>query len=178
MQTINTLLLMIIPLVVAGVLHMVVVNRDYFSSLKQPINIQQFGKNKTYRGFIIMPLAAAFTAALLMPLIKPSLFIFTPSAASGFYIGLILAISYLLFELPNSFLKRRLGIPPGGHPQKYRRFFYWADQLDSAIGVMLGAFIILHLPLAFCFLACAIHPLIAITVKKCLHTFRLKETAY
>lgn len=53
-------------------------------------------------------------------------------------IGVLLGIAYALFELPNSFLKRRLGITPGktiSGPLK--AFFVFLDQADSLFGCVL-----------------------------------------
>ena len=53
-------------------------------------------------------------------------------------VGALLGLFYALFELPNSFMKRRLDIKPGKTikgPKKY--FFIFLDQADSVFGVAL-----------------------------------------
>ncbi len=53
-------------------------------------------------------------------------------------IGIILGFVYMLFELPNSFIKRRIDIPPGKTSSGIKGvLFYIIDQIDSLVGVML-----------------------------------------
>ena len=87
---------------------MIVVKKDILSYFKKPIHHRWFGLNKTWRGFIIMPLVTwpgvmigqhiekllDLSSPLLVPL--PSLFF-----------AFILGIAYCLADLPNSYLKRK-----------------------------------------------------------------------
>ena len=53
-------------------------------------------------------------------------------------IGVLLGLGYSLFELPNSFLKRRLDITPGKSVSGFWKvFFIFLDQADSVFGVAL-----------------------------------------
>jgi hypothetical protein len=52
-------------------------------------------------------------------------------------LGAILGFTYLLFELPNSYMKRKLGVTPGAKHQQYCYFFSWVDKSDSAFGLSL-----------------------------------------
>ena len=53
-------------------------------------------------------------------------------------IGFLLGLGYSLFELPNSFLKRRLNITPGKTVSGFKKsFFIFLDQADSVFGVAL-----------------------------------------
>src|SRR5690606_27440044 len=56
---------------------------------------------------------------------------------SPIFLGLALGLAYVAFELPNSYMKRRLGIAPGKLPERNRFVFALVDQSDSAIGCML-----------------------------------------
>ena len=50
-------------------------------------------------------------------------------------IGVLLGLGYSLFELPNSFLKRRLDITPGKTVKGFWKvFFIFLDQADSVFG--------------------------------------------
>ena len=52
--------------------------------------------------------------------------------------GALFGFVYVLFELPNSFLKRRLDIQPGKTAQGGKgALFFVIDQIDSLLGVML-----------------------------------------
>lgn len=54
-------------------------------------------------------------------------------------LGFAAALGYTLGELPNSFVKRRLGIEPGEAPAHAigRRVGFVVDQLDSIVAAML-----------------------------------------
>ncbi|MDO5100424.1 MAG: CDP-archaeol synthase [Eubacteriales bacterium] len=57
----------------------------------------------------------------------------TVNALSGAGFGL----AYMLFELPNSFIKRRLNIAAGADGRKgLKILFFFVDQFDSMIGVI------------------------------------------
>ncbi|MDR0850866.1 MAG: CDP-archaeol synthase [Clostridiales Family XIII bacterium] len=52
--------------------------------------------------------------------------------------GLLLGLAYALFELPNSFIKRRIGIEEGKTITGFKRpVFVFFDQADSIIGCVL-----------------------------------------
>jgi CDP-2,3-bis-(O-geranylgeranyl)-sn-glycerol synthase len=103
-----------------------------------------FGDNKTIRGFVVMvpAAAAAFTIlALLVDRHDPSRVGLWPLsllqyAALGGFAG----FGFMAGELPNSFVKRQLGIPDGQALQRpaARAVQFVVDRLDSGIG-MLGA---------------------------------------
>ncbi len=116
------------------------------------------GANKTWRGLMAMPPAAAASfglAGLARPWMPDWL-------AAGLWplaplqlatVGAISGLAFMLAELPNSFLKRRLGVPPG-HPASgpwLRPACFLVDRLDSGLGVMLVLDLMLPLPtLAWC----------------------------
>jgi CDP-diglyceride synthetase len=52
-------------------------------------------------------------------------------------LGSLLGFSYALFELPNSFLKRKVGIKPGQMSDKNPWLFSVLDQADSVVGCLL-----------------------------------------
>jgi hypothetical protein len=117
-------------MILSNISHMLVVKYDLLAFCKVPIWNYGFGANKTWRGFVVLPLLNAMYLTLIVQLTgQPCMYPF----ALGFALGFV----YLLFELPNSFLKRRLGIQPGESAPKYRFFFYLLDKTDSAFGVLL-----------------------------------------
>ncbi|MBS1660284.1 MAG: hypothetical protein JST68_04455 [Bacteroidetes bacterium] len=115
------ILSVIVPLVVSNVLHMVVVKRGMFPSLAVPVSRRLFGANKTWRGFVVVPV---LNGILML-------------VAFGSMSGFLLGLAYVLFELPNSWLKRRVGIEPGGRAGRYRVLFVLLDKSDSSFGVSL-----------------------------------------
>ena len=133
------ILLLSLPLVFAGILHMIAVKRDTLSYFKKPIHQRWFGVNKTWRGFLIMPLAT-WPGVMIVQWLESLADLSTPLLAgtSSFILALALGLGYCLAELPNSFLKRRLGIKEGLTSDRYRIFFIILDQADSAFGCLLA----------------------------------------
>lgn len=153
-----------LPVVVGGVLHMLVVTKNWLPALTMPIHRRWFGANKTVRGFVMMPLLSALGGACVS------------FNAEGLWLGALAGFAYVLAELPNSFLKRRLGVAPGQLPQHCRRLFLLLDQLDSAVGVALLYWLLGYgWQVALLFLLS--FPLTALVVKQILFRLRLKKTA-
>ena len=67
--------------------------------------------------------------------------------------GTLMGFAYALFELPNSFLKRRLNITPGKNDISgmKRIFFVFLDQADSIFGCVLVVCIFFPLPVWYYF---------------------------
>lgn len=132
MEEIQThILLLFLPLVIGNVLHMIIVKKNYLKALSIPISSTLFGTNKTYRGFIVVPVLSGFIA-YLNAIIFDSLLVTNRDAL---FIGIGLGIAYMLFELPNSYLKRKLGIPQGTSSKKYKILQLCIDKTDSLLGV-------------------------------------------
>jgi hypothetical protein len=142
-------ILLSIPLVVSGVIHMIAVKADILSYLKIPIHQSWFGKNKTWRGFVVM-LLATWPGVILGQSLEEILDLNTPllTTAPSWLLAICLGLGYCLAELPNSFIKRRLGIKEGQTSDRYRVFFIILDQADSAIGCMLAYWLLIPMTLA------------------------------
>ena len=144
----------LIPLIVSNVLHMVLVKKNGLSSLCIPLNSTLFGPNKTLRGFLFVP----FVNGILYLVVNwPGGWLLS-GLSSEYYlqqeinigdinflnlllmqesIGAVYGLFYMLFELPNSWIKRRMGIASGESSTRFRWFFTLLDKTDSAIGVSL-----------------------------------------
>jgi len=120
----------IIPGIIGNVAHMLVVKKDLLSFFAKPISVEMFGKNKTFRGFVFLPLVIGTVCLLESFFIGP----FSKDYLSDFLIGFGLGLAYMLAELPNSYLKRRQGIAPGESSGKNRIFQLVIDKSDSLIG--------------------------------------------
>lgn len=124
---------MTLPLMVGGILHMLVVRFDVLPFLKIPLHFKAFGANKTWRGILLMPPLTVLGVALareLDSLWQTALF----DGHSTVFLGAALGLAYVICELPNSFLKRRLGIKPGETSNRFPWLFSFLDQTDSAFG--------------------------------------------
>jgi len=65
-------------------------------------------------------------------------------------LGLVAGLAFMLAELPNSFLKRQLGIPPGAIPRQRRGrvICMLLDRLDSVLGVLIVVSLLVPVTLA------------------------------
>lgn len=121
---------LLIPLILSNIAHMLVVKKDLLKGLNIPIWEKGFGKNKTWRGIIALMILNA-----LFEIICGN--VFNIEMEHPALLGAIMGLTYVVSELPNSFVKRKLGIAPGsgGGNSKYKYLFYVIDKSDSAIGV-------------------------------------------
>ncbi len=119
------------PLILANVLHMLVVRKNWFSRLALPISSRSFGGNKTWRGIILIILLSEVFFILTFLIIPFELHSF--NLPLGY--GMLLGLAYALAELPNSWFKRRMGIAPGKQAIKYKWIFSFLDKSDSSLAV-------------------------------------------
>lgn len=116
------------PVLGGAVAHAPVLRRDLLKPLKKPISRRLFGANKTWRGALMM--TAGTTAATVALHKFPAYRRRLPrevAEADPRLVGLLLGLAVWTGELPNSFIKRRLGIPPG-------------EQRRDAVGVAISVF--------------------------------------
>lgn len=127
----------VLAVTLAGVLHLLVIRTGALAVLTVPLDFgvtwrgnRIFGKHKTWRGLFLMTTTSAIFFAA-----------FSGVFGSGFESlslvhGALLGLGYILGELPNSFLKRQMGIPEGRVRKGAAAIFqYLIDQMDSVVGV-------------------------------------------
>ena len=125
-----------VPLIFSGALHMLIVKKNWLSYSATPIHLTMFGQNKTWRGvwvMLILTIPGVMLAQFIEPYIKSMLLV----SLTGFnpvILGVALGLGYVIPELPNSYMKRRLNIPPGELANNKKVLFSFIDQADSAIG--------------------------------------------
>jgi len=129
----KALYLLILPLIAANVLHMLVVKFGLLQAFAKPIWTWAFGENKTWRAFVVLPILSALFAWLVNFFFGPFGVVQRDLLLLGFGLGM----AYLLFELPNSFLKRRLGIASGERSSSYPGWQLFFDKSDSLIGILI-----------------------------------------
>jgi len=109
-----------------------------------------FGANKTVRGFVMIVPATSASFALLAALLNAS-----PAGLAGLWpqsvgayacLGLWAGVGFMAGELPNSFVKRQLGVPPGAAASGRfaQPIFFVVDRMDSIAGTMLALSLIVH----------------------------------
>ncbi len=172
-------LLAAIPVIVAGVLHMAVVRFDLLPFLKIPVSKSLFGQNKTLRGFVVMPLFSILGFWLLHGVASGSSVAPTVNfdQYSVWVSGLILGLAYVLAELPNSFIKRRMGAAPGELPQQNARLFMLMDQFDSGLLCLFAYWYFWQMPPMTCVATLIMIPVLALGIKRILFLFGLKKTS-
>lgn len=160
-----------VAVVATGVFHMVVVKVGWWRGLAVPLDggrslggVRIFGDNKTWRGVVVMTLGCALFGALqgllgggwaqasgVACLDFARIGARAGSGAVAFAAGYALVcgvcgLGYVLGELPNSFLKRRIGITPGKTSRGViGTFFLLLDQSDSVIAALLLVWLIFPL---------------------------------
>lgn len=167
------------PLVVAAALSGLVLRFDLLPALRRPIDAGRtfrgrrwFGDNKTWRGVVIAiagSVATTFAQKFLLARALPQLELVRYEAMSLpelVLFGSALGGGATLGELPNSFVKRQLGILPG-QPARgaLSALFYVWDQIDLLAAWPLIAFWVRPTPALVAIsalLVLAIHPLISL----------------
>jgi len=138
------------PVIGAGVVHIVAIHRGWLRGLaRTPLDCgimlhgrRLLGDNKTLRG-----LATMVGATIGFVLVEAALSRHTDwgrrlslvdfDRVSPVLWGVLLGGGYVVGELPNSFVKRRLGVAPGAAaPGGLAALFWLFDQVDSLAGVL------------------------------------------
>lgn len=159
MSMILSLYLTLMPVILAGIANMIFCKSSLLDSVNQPIDAGRllgdgrrlFGANKTWKGFwgmvvwcLLAQLVWSYFLASQPDLEKLHLIYahYPNKLATNFPLGILLGLAYVVFELPNSYLKRRLDISPGKTAKDAWKYpFILLDQIDSLIGILL----VLHL---------------------------------
>ena len=107
------------------------------------------GDNKTARGFLVMPLATGLSFFLVSMATAgrvPGLWSLRPHQYAA--LGLLAGVGFMAGELPNSFVKRQLGIAPGTAATGLflRPAFFLVDRLDSVIGALAALALAVSMP--------------------------------
>ena len=155
MTTILMMYVTFLPVIIAGVFNMLFCKLNVLKVLKKPIdnNIvlkdgkRLFGDSKTWKGLVGYILFSIIFYVLWgwmsfnnSTLLDYNYFYlnYDNTLYYNIIIGILLGLGYGLFELPNSFLKRRLDIGQSkDSDNKYKILFIILDQIDSIIGCAL-----------------------------------------
>lgn len=138
----------------AGIVNSIFCKSKLLNVLKKPIDFNKnffdnkriFGDNKTFKGligyiFFNIIFSVFFGFIFHICNLEKYNFFYSNHANTFLYnllIGFLIGLFYALFELPNSFLKRRLDIMPGKSTNGFSKvLFVFLDQADSVFGVAL-----------------------------------------
>ena len=150
------LMILTLPLVLAGASNMVFVKLPLLEGLRRPMDggailsdgKRVFGDNKTWKGFFGMIGLTSFWLTVMDAwaqntemgaTLSPIPFDSFSFPEGGWSYGALWGLAYVLGELPNSFVKRRLDIKPGTNASGPRGLFFLVlDQADSVIACALA----------------------------------------
>lgn len=155
MKTILTMYITMMPVILAGISNMVVVKRKWFKKRANPMDYGKelkdgkriFGNNKTWLGFFTMIGCSILTHTVWglickiftgMQSMNQLYLLHNNTVLYNVVVGAVMGVAYMVFELPNSFIKRRIDIPDGKTEKGFKgKLFFVIDQLDSMFGVIL-----------------------------------------
>ncbi|MBS1122712.1 MAG: putative CDP-diglyceride synthetase [Deltaproteobacteria bacterium] len=136
------------PLLLASALSAIVLKYDLLRSLRRPIDHgwkvrgrRIFGDSKTWRGVVVAVVGCVAGVAIQRAVAGDhlaSISLVDYRALDFVPFGISMGIGAMLGELPNSFIKRQLGIAPGKTTTgPLRGVFYLWDQVDLIAGAWL-----------------------------------------
>ncbi|MEW6665642.1 MAG: CDP-archaeol synthase [Thermodesulfobacteriota bacterium] len=143
------------PLLPVAVVQGMCLKFDWFRSLSKPLDLgltirgrRVFGDHKTWRGLLInvlfCMLGAAAQARIQQSQAIPPWLPLLDYGRDGLWVGFLMGAGMTCGELPNSFLKRQVSIPPGGRMRGFPGvLFFLLDQVDLAIGIWVFLFFVL-----------------------------------
>lgn len=148
MNDLKLVVILLVPSLVGALAMGLCVRFGWLRSLATPIDRGRtlrgrplFGANKMWRGVIAVAAGTGAGYAILAAfgLLPGGV---APSFGIGqfAFIGICVGGAGMLAELPNSFLKRQLGVAPGTAPTGWASPLFWfLDQVD----ILLGAWLVL-----------------------------------
>jgi hypothetical protein len=147
------------PLFLVAIAHGLCIKYDLFPGLKRPLDFGRafkgkriFGDHKAWRGLTINVLfcvvGVSIQAWLQRSSLIPAWLPLLDYPEKGWLLGLLIGVGMTAGELPNSFLKRRMGISPGRRGQNlWAVIFFVFDQIDLAFGIWVFVFWLIKPPL-------------------------------
>ena len=181
---------LITPVLVAGIGQVAILKAGVLPRLAAPLDLgvqwrgkPLLGPRKTWRGVIVMTTLSALTARVQAAAARriPGLRAICPfdyRDVNPWLLGGTLGLGYCIAEVPNSFVKRRLGIAPAQTSPRLAWLQYLIDQSDSVVGCV-AALRFFYRPtrtetgLAFA-LGLALH----VAVDQLMHALGVKRRAY
>jgi CDP-diacylglycerol--serine O-phosphatidyltransferase len=159
-------------MILANSLHMVFVKNNYFEQLAIPISEKKLGKNKTIRGFVLLPILSGVLSLIGSFAAGP----FHDLFITDFFIGFGMGIIYLLAELPNSYMKRKLGISNGEYSEKYKVLQIIIDRADSLIAIFIYYYFVTSTPLSDCVIMFVWAMVLSFITSFILYSFKIKRS--
>jgi len=194
-DTIVKMYVTLLPAIIAGILVMVWCKTGLMKSAMKPMDMGKyfrdgkriFGDNKTWKGFIGYLIFGAASTVIWGAVCNGTgidhLNYFYVNHENTFLfnlmIGVLLGLGYALFELPNSFLKRRLDITPGKTTSGgWKVFFIFLDQADSIFGCALVVWLFYDLGIGLYLLYVLVGAFTHIVMNMLLYVCKLRKNPF
>lgn len=195
LNTIITMYVTLAPAILSGILNMIWCKLPILKTLKYPIDCNKnfidgkriFGDNKTYKGllgYIILNILMSILWGLICNSCNINNLNYfyvnhTNTLSFNLLIGLLLGLGYSLFELPNSFMKRRLNIEEGKSTSGISKiFFVFLDQADSVFGCALVVWLFYDLGIKLYILYIIVGAFTHILLNMLLYFFKLRKNMF
>ncbi len=177
---------LILPLILAGIVQSIVPKNNWLPRLNIPIDFNKtlggkpiFGLNKSWRGMIVMTLGSVIVVYLQAALYSVDFFknlsLINYESHHWVIVGVLLSLGYLLAELPNSFIKRRLNIGAGAQSSRGFLLQYFVDQADSCIGVAIVLVIFLNFDMYTAFVVFVVGLVVHILFDQTMYRIGVKQ---
>lgn len=180
------------PLILSGAANMLFTKTNLYKMHKHPIdngrlmwdNRRLFGDNKTWIGFFSMIFFCTlfqlgfgiFCNAASLNAHCDVYSVYENSPSLNLLFGFLTGLIYMVSELPNSFIKRRVGIKEGKTAKGLKGLVFFAvDQVDSLIGVMLLLYFFSDISMAKYFLYVILGAATHIVINIVLYLIKVRE---
>lgn len=181
-----------VPLILGGIANMIFTKTRIYKKNKYPIDFnirlkdgnRLFGENKTFIGFISMivfvmlfqNLWGALCNITKIERLNDWYLIYQNNITINTITGFIIGLVYMVSELPNSFIKRRISIPSGKTVNGFKgKIFLIIDQIDSLIGVFIVLKIVSGISVMKTLLYILIGGLTHIIINITLHKLKIRK---
>ena len=195
LKTVLMMYITLLPAIISGILNMIWCKLPILSSLKVPMDFKKkfrdgkriFGDNKTWKGFIGYLILNTLCSIIWGFICKIGNFSHlnyfyvnnSNTILFNLFIGFLLGLGYSLFELPNSFLKRRFNIVEGKNPEGLKKYiFIFLDQADSVFGCCLVVWLFYNLGIKLYLLYVLLGAVTHILVNMLLYFLHLRKNMF
>ena len=144
------------PLLLVAIAHGFCIKYDWLSGLKGPLDLgvrlrgrRFFGDQKTWRGLVIN-MVFCILGTMIQTWLQgkgylPSWILLVDYRRYRYIVGILLGLGMTVGELPNSFIKRQLDIPPSKRKEgPVGVAFFLFDQVDLTIGIWIFLFFLIR----------------------------------
>ncbi|MCR5616712.1 MAG: CDP-archaeol synthase [Clostridiales bacterium] len=185
----------LVPAILAGIVVMIWCKLPVLKALSKPVDFGRnfadgkriFGDNKTWKGilgYVLFNMIFSVLWGLVLGngTLRDLDFFYQQHDNTFLYnllTGFLLGLGYSLFELPNSFLKRRIDVTPGKTKKGFWKvFFVCLDQADSVFGVALVVWLFYPLGIGLYLLYVLVGSLTHLFLNMMLYFMRLRKNMF